>query len=129
MNALAGGVIQLTNLVNVDGSVTVVVDGTNSTVELPLLAAVTDTNGSHSFWAQNGGRLSLPSLRNYEKPGGGPNPTWQASGAGSLLAIAVTNVVSFWHYDLRVLALAGGRVYNKGELKAAQGPDVEGHWV
>ncbi|NOS68966.1 MAG: hypothetical protein HOP33_03465, partial [Verrucomicrobia bacterium] len=106
VQALAGGQVLLTSLMNLDGTVSVLADGTNSVVDLSQLTAVTATNGTASFTAQNGGTvlmpalvavqyaslnvsggsvLSLPALRSYLKDGCA-GTTLQASGAGSVLA-------------------------------------------
>jgi hypothetical protein len=131
VQALAGGQVVLTNAASMDGQVSVLADGTGSVVNLSALAAVTGTNGSASFTAQNGGAvlltslatmqdgsltvsgggvLSLPSLGSYVKTGCAW-PTWQASGVGNVLDLpALSNIVADNCNGLNVQALAGGQV-------------------
>ena len=71
---------------------------------------VTDINGS-PLTATAGGTLSLPNVTSYTY--GGNDPTWQASGAGSVLELSgLTTLTLSTQFDTRITveALAGGQV-------------------
>ena len=131
INALAGGQVIMTNLATLDGPVTMLADGTNSSVDLSQLTDVTGVNGSASFTAQNGAAVLLPVLANLDggslSANGGSvlslprlasctkaayaQPMWQANGLGSKLVFpSLTNLVSIWPWTFPVNALAGGQV-------------------
>jgi len=142
IQALAGGRMLLTNLVTLDGAVSVRADGPDSVVDLARLTTVTGTNGSAWFTAESGGEvwlpalatvqdgnlavreggvLALPALQSYVKTSCSGTMGWEARGTNSVLALPMLThlVVSgdCGHY-LGVQALAAGRVViaNLGEL-------------
>ena len=101
----SGGTLVLPSLGVFDGSTLALNNG--GTLALPLVETMTNS----SLMVSGGGTLALPSLRSFYKLGGGYYPTWQASGAGSVLALpALTNLMSVWYYNLSINALAGGQV-------------------
>jgi hypothetical protein len=85
-----------------------------------VLSAVTNID-SCSFYLSGGATLSLPEVLNYSNNSAYNSPVFQASGAGSVLALtSLTNVIntiqSFGSYfPMAIQALDGGRV-NMGGL-------------
>jgi len=86
VQAYAGGQVELTNVVSMDGDINVLADGTNSAVDLSRLALLTVVNGAASFTAQNGGSILLPHLPSA------PQASLTSGTGGNLVLTSLTNI-------------------------------------
>jgi hypothetical protein len=114
---LGSGTLNLNAVTNLGGSTLTVTNGSMT------LSKVVDIDGAN-LYVNNGATLSLPGVVNCNDGSGG-SPVWQASGAGSGLALTgLTNVAGPYSFNtdnaLLIQALTGGLV-NLGGLISISG--------